>query len=79
MHSDFMPGPKVRFQIDEKKDIKTFFCFSDDTEYDGGRSLNWSILDKYQELKAMNKKLDFKNQRDYCCYNYLNTASSEIV
>ncbi|MFA6390977.1 MAG: hypothetical protein WCX78_04560, partial [Patescibacteria group bacterium] len=74
---DFMPGPKVRFQIDEKKDIKTFFCFSDDTEYDGGRSLNWAILKKYPELKEQFKDNVFVGEKKYIEEFVLNLYQNE--
>jgi len=48
--------PKVKFKIDPKKDISTFFGFLKDAKYDGGRNFDWAVLNKYPDFKEFNKK-----------------------
>lgn len=43
--------PKLKFRISYKKDIKTFYCFLADAEYDNGRNLRWAIFKKYPQLR----------------------------
>lgn len=42
-----MHYPKLKFKIDHKKDVKTFFNFVNEAHFDGGRNLEWAVLNKY--------------------------------
>lgn len=46
------PYKQISFRTDANKDVTSFFCFVVDAEYDGGRSLEWAVLDKYPECKT---------------------------
>jgi hypothetical protein len=56
--------PKVKFKIDYKKDIQTFFAFNNEADFDDGRNLDWAIFRKYPELKKYKKdnKLDISKK-----------------
>ena len=43
--------PKIKFKIDCKKDVLSFFAFLKDAEFDEGRSLEWAILNIYSYFK----------------------------
>ncbi|MDD5528343.1 MAG: hypothetical protein PHO56_05260 [Patescibacteria group bacterium] len=43
--------PKVKFEIDYQKDIKTLHAFAADAVYDNGRNLSWAIFKHYPQLK----------------------------
>lgn len=43
--------PKLKFKIDYKKDISSFFAFIRDAEFDEGRSLDWAILNIHPYFK----------------------------
>jgi len=48
-------NPKLKFKIDYKKDIKTFFIFVEETNFDNGRILEWAILRKYPQFEKFKK------------------------
>jgi len=60
-----MQHPKIKFEIDVKKDVNTFFDFSTDAEFDGGRNLKWAILDKYPVLEKYFKGLVFVGEKSF--------------
>jgi predicted SprT family Zn-dependent metalloprotease len=43
--------PRLRFKIDYKQDIKTFFIFISEASFDNGRNLEWAIIKKYPYFK----------------------------
>lgn len=43
--------PKLKFKIDYKKDVSSFFAFLKDAEFDEGRSLDWAVLKIYPHFK----------------------------
>ena len=47
-----IPYKQVSFRTDVSKDVASFFAFVGDAEYDGGRNLEWAVLNKYPECKA---------------------------
>ena len=49
--SSFFMYPKLKFKIDYKRDIKTFFAFNNEADFDDGRNLEWAILRKYPKFK----------------------------
>lgn len=57
--------PKVKFKIDYKKDIQTFFAFNNEADFDDGRNLEWAIFSKYPEFKKYKKgnKLDISKKQ----------------
>lgn len=57
--------PEIKFKIDEKKDVNTFFDFSTDAGYDGGRILDWAILKKYPVLKKQFNGFDFVGEKSF--------------
>lgn len=50
-----MRYPKLKFKIDHKKDIKTFFNFVNEAHFDGGRNLEWAVLKKYPHFRQYKK------------------------
>lgn len=50
-----MHYPKLKFKIDYKKDVKTFFAFNNETGFDDGRNLKWAILRKYPQFNKYKK------------------------
>jgi len=44
-------NPKLKFKIDYKKDIQTFFDFNNSADYDNGRTLEWAFFRKFPFLK----------------------------
>jgi len=52
--------PKIKFKIDSKKDVSTFFDFLEDAKYDKGRSFEWAILKHYPYFKKFNNKINKK-------------------
>lgn len=50
--------PKIKFKIDPKKDISTFFTFLMEAKYDGGRNFKWAILKNYPYFKKFDKNID---------------------
>lgn len=43
--------PKLKFKIDYKKDVQTFFAFNNSADYDNGRTLEWAFFKKFPFLK----------------------------
>ena len=43
--------PKLKFKINYKRDIETFFAFNNEANFDSGRNLKWAILKKYPQFK----------------------------
>lgn len=56
--------PKLKFKIDCKKDIKTFFDFNNSADYDNGRTLEWAFFKKYPSLKKYKKRNILKISRE---------------
>lgn len=56
--------PKIRFQLDPKKDIRTFYCFISDARYDNGKILDWAIFQKYPFFKKYKKNNSIKIGKD---------------
>jgi len=56
--------PKLKFKIDYKRDIQTFFAFVNEADFDDGRNLKWAILRKYPQFKKYKKgnKLDISKK-----------------
>lgn len=50
-----MRYPKLKFKIDYKKDIKTFFNFVNEAHFDGGRNLEWAVFKKYSYFRQYKK------------------------
>lgn len=48
---DFFMFPILKFKIDYKKDVLSFFAFVRDAEFDEGRSLNWAVLNVHSYFK----------------------------
>lgn len=57
--------PKIKFKIDPKKDISTFFDFLKDAKYDEGRNFNWAILKHYPYFKEFKGEIDKKIVQDF--------------
>jgi len=57
--------PKIKFKIDPKKDISTFFDFLKDAKYDEGRNFEWAILKHYPYFKKFNGEVDKKIVQDF--------------
>ncbi|MCF7820693.1 MAG: hypothetical protein K9M44_04475 [Candidatus Pacebacteria bacterium] len=57
--------PKIKFKIDPKKDISTFFDFLKDEKYDEGRNFEWAILKHYPYFKKFNGEIDKKIVQDF--------------
>ena len=57
--------PKIKFKIDSKKDVSTFFDFLEDAKYDKGRSFEWAILKHYPYFKKFNWEVDKKIVQDF--------------
>ena len=62
--SSFFMHPKLKFKIDYKRDIETFFAFNNEADFDDGRNLKWAILRKYPQFKKYkkNNKLDISKK-----------------
>ncbi len=43
--------PRLKFKIDYKKDVQTFFDFNNSAHYDNGRTLEWAFFKKFPFLK----------------------------
>lgn len=37
-------NPKIKFKISAEKDIKSFFCFVDESHYSKGRNFEWGCF-----------------------------------
>ncbi|MDD3998782.1 MAG: hypothetical protein PHR98_01595 [Candidatus Shapirobacteria bacterium] len=57
--------PKIKFKIDPKKDISTFFDFLKDAKYDEGRNFEWAILKHHPYFKKFNGEIDKKIVKDF--------------
>lgn len=57
--------PKIKFKIDSRKDISTFFNFLKDAKYDEGRNFEWAILKYYPCFKKFNGEVDKKIVQDF--------------
>ena len=62
--------PKIKFKIDFKKDISTFFDFLKDAKYDEGRNFEWAILKNYPYFKKFNGEVDKKIAQDFVLKYY---------
>lgn len=47
--------PKLKFKINYKKDIETFFSFNRSADYDNGRTLRWAFFRMYPFLERYRK------------------------
>ena len=56
---------KIKFKIDPKKDISTFFDFLKDAKYDEGRNFEWAILKHHPYFKKFNGEIDKKIDKDF--------------
>lgn len=56
---------KIKFKIDPKKDISTFFDFLKDAKYDEGRNFEWAILKHHPYFKKFNGEIDKKIVKDF--------------
>jgi len=63
--------PKIKFKIDPRKDVSTFFDFLIDSKYDEGRNFEWAILKHYPYFKKFNNKIDKKIVEDFVFKYYL--------
>jgi hypothetical protein len=43
--------PKLFFKIDPRRDVKTFFCFLEESKFDNGRNLKWAVFNKFPNFK----------------------------
>lgn len=50
-----MRYPELKFKIDYNKDVKTFFNFVNEADFDDGRNLEWAILKKYPYFQQYKK------------------------
>jgi len=57
--------PKLKFEIDYKKDVRTFFNFASDWEYENGRILEWAIFAKYPLFKKFKKNKKLEVQKSF--------------
>ncbi len=57
--------PKIKFKIDSKKDISTFFDFLNEAKYDEGRNFEWAVLKHYPFFKKFNGEVDKKIAQDF--------------
>ncbi len=57
--------PKIKFKIDPKKDVSTFFDFLRDSKYDEGRNFEWAILKHYPYFKKFDENIDKKIVKDF--------------
>jgi len=57
--------PKIKFKIDFKKDISTFFDFLNEAKYDEGRNFEWAVLKHYPYFKTFNGEVDKKIAQDF--------------
>jgi len=57
--------PKIKFKIDSKKDISTFFDFLKDAKYDEGINFEWAILKYYPYFKKFKDNVDKKIVEDF--------------
>jgi hypothetical protein len=62
--------PKIKFKIDPKKDVSTFFDFLRDSKYDEGRNFEWAILKYYPYFKKFNNEIDKKIVEDFVLKYY---------
>lgn len=69
--------PKIKFKIDPKKDISTFFDFLKDAKYDEGRNFEWAILKHYPYFKKFNGEVDKKIVQDFV-YKYYSKNKKAI-
>ena len=66
---------KIKFKIDPKKDVFTFFDFLRDSQYDKGRNFEWAILKHYPYFKKFNGKVEKENVEDFVFKYYLKNKS----
>jgi hypothetical protein len=66
---------KIKFKISPAKDIKTFFDFLKESEYDGGRNFKWAVLKSHPCFKKFKSEDSFVVSRriikDYVNQYYL--------
>jgi hypothetical protein len=56
--------PKLKFKINYKRDIETFFAFVNEASFDNARNLNWAILKKYPYFKKYKQGKTLKVSKD---------------
>ncbi|MBI5401275.1 hypothetical protein HZB05_00385 [Candidatus Wolfebacteria bacterium] len=73
--------PKVKFKIDYKKDVKTFFAFNNEADFDDGRNLEWAIFSKYPEFKKYKRgnKLDVSQKQISKFVNSIYQKNKKII
>lgn len=47
--------PRLKFRVDYKKDINTFYAFVREAGFSDGRNLEWAIFKKYPQFKKYKK------------------------
>lgn len=63
--------PKIKFKINPKKDVSTFFDFLRDSKYDEGRNFELAVLKYYPYFKKFDKKIDKGIVEDFVFKYYL--------
>lgn len=62
-------NPKLKFKIDYRQDVQTFFAFNNNADYDNGRTLEWAFFRKFPFLKKYQEgntlKIDKKEITDF--------------
>lgn len=66
-----MVFPKIKFKIDPKKDVSTFFSFLSESRYDSGRNFNLAILKKYNYFKKFIKNVKKDIVSDFVLNKYI--------
>ena len=64
--------PKIKFKINPKKDVSTFFDFLRDSKYDEGRNFELAVLKYYPYFKKFDKKIDKGIVEDFVFKYYFN-------
>lgn len=68
--------PKIKFKIDPKKDVSTFFDFLRDSKYDEGRNFEWAILKHYPYFKKFDENIDKRIVGDFVFKYYSKNKSA---
>lgn len=63
-------NPKIKFRVNPRKDILTFFDFLRDAKYDEGRNFEWAVSKPYPFFKKYNEKINKNVVNDFVVKYY---------